>query len=93
MATPHVAAEAALVLSVAPDLTPSQTVSLIQAAVDPIRACLNPGRYYGSGRIDVPAALNQALLSHHESAGGAATDFALPFRLYLPAIPERSTCP
>ena len=61
MATPHVAGAAALLFTVAPDLSPDMVRVLLQAAaVD--KGALGRDPYYGSGRIDIAEALGKAEL-------------------------------
>jgi thermitase len=56
-ATPHVAACAALILSIRPDLTESQVRSIIVNSADPIGAGTIPNERVGRGRLNCYAAL------------------------------------
>lgn len=82
MASPHVAAEATLLLSVAPCLSNAQVSTDIKLAVDPIQD-VPSGQSYGSGRIDVNTALNLVL---------SKTDDGVPVSpcsiLYFPLLPN-----
>lgn len=88
MASPHVAAEAALIFSEMPGLTNAQVVSTIRTAVDPLQN-VPPGEYFGSGRINVCRALIQAT---RQTATATVTPrvsspAGLTRRAYLPLVP------
>lgn len=59
-ATPHVAAAAALVLSVNPDLTEDQVRSIITSTTDPLSGGEYWNRYEGYGRLNAYAAVWRA---------------------------------
>lgn len=60
-ATPHVAAAAALVLSVAPQLGEAQVRQILTASCDRIGTGPGPDRFVGHGRLNIHAALRLAL--------------------------------
>jgi thermitase len=60
-ATPHVAAAAALVLSVAPQLTETQVRQVLTASCDRINSSGAWDRFVGHGRLNIHAALRLAL--------------------------------
>lgn len=90
MASPHVAAEAGLLLSIASTSTNSEIISTIKAAVNPIQN-VPAGRYYGTGIIDLCKAVNQARLTA-SAAPVQQTSTPLPVRAYLPLVPDNATC-
>lgn len=96
MASPHVAAEAALLLSVAPELTNAQVSAIVKSAVDPIQS-VPPCEFFGTGRINVSAALNTVTSATRSGAAtvvgrlvspSAATTSIPSCRQYLPLIPN-----
>ena len=76
MATPHVAATAALVKAVDRAFTPDQVQNIVQGAVVDLGA---PGRddLYGYGRIDALGAVDAAFTADGQPAGGSAPPTAL----------------
>lgn len=52
-ATPHVAAAAAMIISVAPKLTESRVREIIAASADPISASGRRNRFVGHGRLNI----------------------------------------
>ena len=60
-ATPHVAAAAALVLAVAPQLTEVQVRNILTASCDRVNASGQWDRFVGNGRLNIHAALRLAL--------------------------------
>jgi subtilisin family serine protease len=58
MATPHVAAAAALLLAKSPNLKPAQVLSRLTATADRVpEQSARPDREYGAGRLNIAAAL------------------------------------
>jgi subtilisin family serine protease len=57
MATPHVAAAAALILAKWPGLTPAQVIRKLTASADRVAGAKKGSRAYGAGRLNVQRAL------------------------------------
>lgn len=53
MATPHVAAAAALLLAKSPDLTPAQVIKKLTSAADRVSGAKKGSTAYGAGRLNV----------------------------------------
>jgi subtilisin family serine protease len=92
MATPHVSALAALLLSLRPDLTRDQLIGTMTATAQDLNAATYPGAdvYLGAGEIDFAAALRRAsaglTLSRNRCAAAiAAPNATLPFPIQVDA--------
>ena len=53
MATPYVAAAAALLLAKSPDLTPAQVIRKLTASADRVAGAKKGSAAYGAGRLNV----------------------------------------
>ncbi len=96
MATPHVSALAALILSLRPDLTRAQVIDIMTASADDLNGASLPGAdvYLGAGEIDMAAALTLAttgltLTRDRATAAIAAPDATVPVPVLVTAPANR----
>jgi subtilisin family serine protease len=87
MATPHVAAAAALLLSATSGLTNSAVTSILEQTAVPLGTSI-PNQTTGYGRIDVAAALSAALGGNTQAQ--TPTPSGLTPRAYLPLVLTQS---